>query len=79
MEQKNRIDGKNSSLNDTRLERLQTIGFRWAKRKGQASWDEKFVSTQASGSLYFDKYMVQQSHMYTYISVYSCILYRMNS
>lgn len=42
MEQKNRIDGKNSSLNDLRLERLQSIGFRWAKRKGQASWNEKF-------------------------------------
>eukprot|EP00585_Thalassiosira_rotula_P004067 CAMPEP_0196141100 /NCGR_PEP_ID=MMETSP0910-20130528/8772_1 /TAXON_ID=49265 /ORGANISM="Thalassiosira rotula, Strain GSO102" /LENGTH=745 /DNA_ID=CAMNT_0041402137 /DNA_START=124 /DNA_END=2361 /DNA_ORIENTATION=- len=42
MEQKNRIEGKNSSLNDSRLERLQRIGFRWAKRKGQASWDEKF-------------------------------------
>jgi hypothetical protein len=44
MEQKNRIEGKNSSLNDSRLERLQMIGFRWAKRKGQASWNEKFVS-----------------------------------
>jgi hypothetical protein len=44
MEQKNRIEGRNSSLNDSRLERLQMIGFRWAKRKGQASWNEKFVS-----------------------------------
>lgn len=44
MEQKNRTDGKNSSLNDARLGRLERIGFRWAKRKGQASWDEKFVS-----------------------------------
>lgn len=42
MEQKNRTEGKNSSLNDSRMERLQSIGFRWAKRKGQASWDEKF-------------------------------------
>jgi len=42
MEQKNRLEGKNSSLNDSRLERLQMIGFRWAKRKGQASWNEKF-------------------------------------
>ena len=42
MEQKNRTEGKNSSLNDSRLERLQSIGFRWAKRKGQASWNEKF-------------------------------------
>lgn len=44
MEQKNRIDGKSSSLTDSRFERLQAVGFRWAKRKGQASWDEKFVS-----------------------------------
>ncbi len=51
MEQKNRIEGKNSSLNDSRLERLQTIGFRWAKRKGQASWDEKFVSYLRCGVL----------------------------
>lgn len=42
MEQKNRIEGKNSSLNDSRLKRLVSIGFRWAKRKGQVSWDEKF-------------------------------------
>ena len=44
MEQKNRIEGKNSSLNDSRLERLESIGFRWAKRKGKEAWDEKFVS-----------------------------------
>jgi hypothetical protein len=42
MEQKNRLEGRNSSLNDSRLERLQMIGFRWAKRKGHASWNEKF-------------------------------------
>ena len=39
-----REEGKQSSLNDSRLGRLQNIGFQWAKRKGQASWDEKFVS-----------------------------------
>jgi len=44
MEHKNRFDGKSSALNDGRLARLQSIGFRWAKRKGQASWEEKFVS-----------------------------------
>mmetsp|Transcript_26208 Transcript_26208/g.55305 ORF Transcript_26208/g.55305 Transcript_26208/m.55305 type:complete len:522 (-) Transcript_26208:281-1846(-) len=42
MEQKNRSEEKTSSLNDSRLERLESIGFRWAKRKGQASWDAKF-------------------------------------
>jgi len=25
------------------LARLEGIGFRWAKRRGQANWDEKFV------------------------------------
>ena len=44
MEQKNRLEGKTSSLTDSRYERLRAVGFRWAKRKGQASWDEKFVS-----------------------------------
>jgi hypothetical protein len=44
MEHKNRVDGNASSLNDERLHRLQSIGFRWGKRKGQASWDEKYVS-----------------------------------
>ena len=44
MEHKNRVEGKTSSLNDSRLERLQRVGFRWAKRKGQVSWNEKFVS-----------------------------------
>ena len=44
MEHKNRMEGKKNSLNDTRLEKLENVGFRWAKRKGQASWDEKFVS-----------------------------------
>lgn len=43
MEYNKRIDGKKkSSLNDSRLERLQSLGFRWAKRKGQASWENHF-------------------------------------
>ncbi len=43
MEYTKRTDGKKkSSLNDSRLERLQSIGFRWAKRKGQASWENHF-------------------------------------
>lgn len=42
MEHKNRIDGKNSSLTDSRLERLESVDFRWAKRKGIHSWNEKF-------------------------------------
>mmetsp|Transcript_18546 Transcript_18546/g.37388 ORF Transcript_18546/g.37388 Transcript_18546/m.37388 type:complete len:298 (+) Transcript_18546:192-1085(+) len=44
MEHKNREDGNISALTDERLERLQSIGFRWAKRRGQVRWDEKYVS-----------------------------------
>jgi hypothetical protein len=47
MEQKLRIEGKNSSLNDARLQRLESVGFRWAKRKGQVSWNEKFEELKA--------------------------------
>lgn len=47
MEQKLRVEGKNSSLNDVRLQRLESVGFRWAKRKGQVSWNEKFEELKA--------------------------------
>ncbi|KAL7491007.1 hypothetical protein ACHAWT_000516 [Skeletonema menzelii] len=29
-------------MTDERLERLESIGFRWAKRKGQVGWDKKY-------------------------------------
>lgn len=48
MEHKLRIEGKNSSLNDARLQRLESVGFRWAKRKGQASWNEKVSHLESS-------------------------------
>ncbi len=48
MEHKNREDGNISTLTDERLERLQSIGFRWAKRRGQVRWDEKYVSQCAA-------------------------------
>eukprot|EP00986_Skeletonema_menzelii_P019164 scaffold27073_cov135-Skeletonema_menzelii.AAC.1 len=35
-------DGKTSALTDERLERLESIGFDWAKRKGQVGWDTKY-------------------------------------
>lgn len=47
MEHKLRIEGKNSSLNDARLQRLESVGFRWAKRKGQVSWNEKYEELKA--------------------------------
>eukprot|EP00573_Skeletonema_grethae_P000600 CAMPEP_0201685390 /NCGR_PEP_ID=MMETSP0578-20130828/118_1 /ASSEMBLY_ACC=CAM_ASM_000663 /TAXON_ID=267565 /ORGANISM="Skeletonema grethea, Strain CCMP 1804" /LENGTH=372 /DNA_ID=CAMNT_0048169255 /DNA_START=110 /DNA_END=1228 /DNA_ORIENTATION=- len=48
MEYNKRIDGKKkSSLNDSRLEQLQSLGFRWAKRKGEASWENHYASLVA--------------------------------
>jgi hypothetical protein len=48
MEQKLRIEGKNSQLNDARLQRLESVGFRWAKRKGsQVYWNEKYEELKA--------------------------------
>lgn len=29
-------------MTDDRLQALESIGFTWAKRKGQATWDAKF-------------------------------------
>jgi hypothetical protein len=47
MEHKLRKEGMNSSMNDVRLHRLESVGFRWAKRKGQVSWNEKFEELKA--------------------------------
>merc|ERR1712232_1053928 len=33
---------KKSSLTPLKLEALNKVGFMWAKRKGQASWDERY-------------------------------------
>lgn len=41
-EHKKLEDGKTSALTDERLERLESIGFDWAKRKGQVGWDTKY-------------------------------------
>jgi len=42
MEYKLLQDKQKSSMTPTRLEALQNLGFVWAKRKGQATWDAKF-------------------------------------
>jgi len=42
MEYKLLMDKNKSSMTDERLDALQSIGFTWAKRKGQATWDAKF-------------------------------------
>jgi len=35
-------DGKTSYMTSHKIVALESIGFRWAKPKGQASWDERF-------------------------------------
>lgn len=42
MEYKLLMDKNKSSMTEERLNALQSIGFTWAKRKGQATWDAKF-------------------------------------
>lgn len=42
MEYKLLLDNEKSSMSPDRLESLQSIGFVWAKRKGQATWDAKY-------------------------------------
>ena len=45
MEYKKRyVKQEKSSLTNKRQQLLESIGFNWGKPKGQASWDEKFVS-----------------------------------
>eukprot|EP00559_Dactyliosolen_fragilissimus_P002589 CAMPEP_0184866516 /NCGR_PEP_ID=MMETSP0580-20130426/22723_1 /TAXON_ID=1118495 /ORGANISM="Dactyliosolen fragilissimus" /LENGTH=616 /DNA_ID=CAMNT_0027366247 /DNA_START=388 /DNA_END=2235 /DNA_ORIENTATION=- len=43
MEYKLLQDGQKSSMTQERLKALQELGFVWAKRKGQATWDAKFL------------------------------------
>ena len=42
MEYKLLLDNEKSSMSPDRLEALQSVGFVWAKRKGQATWDAKY-------------------------------------
>jgi len=46
MEYKLLQDGEKSSMTSERLSALQSIGFVWAKRKGQATWDAKYKQLQ---------------------------------
>jgi len=46
MEYKLLQDGEKSSMTNERLSALQSIGFVWAKRKGQATWDAKYKQLQ---------------------------------
>jgi hypothetical protein len=44
MERRKLIKGKKSSMSPSRLQKLKELEFDWGKEKGQASWDEKYVS-----------------------------------
>lgn len=47
MEKKFIEEGKRTSMNDMKLEALESIGFTWAKRKGEASWMHKYHELEA--------------------------------
>jgi Helicase associated domain len=42
MEKKAFEENKKTSMTERKIQVLERIGFEWAKRKGQAAWDEKF-------------------------------------
>jgi hypothetical protein len=46
MEKKALDEGLKSSITDDKERALKEVGFVWAKRKGQASWDEKYKELQ---------------------------------
>jgi len=54
MEYKLMMDGNKSSMTQERLEALTNYGFTWAKRKGQATWDAKFVQLREYKIMYGD-------------------------
>ena len=42
---KKRLDGNVSSLTDSRIRRLEHIGFHWGERRGLHNWNKRYVST----------------------------------
>jgi Helicase associated domain len=46
MEKKFMDEGKRTSMTGTRVDCLESIGFVWAKRKGEASWMLKYTELQ---------------------------------
>lgn len=54
MEYKLLMDGHKSSMTEERLQALASIGFTWAKRKGQATWDAKFEQLKEYKALHGD-------------------------
>jgi hypothetical protein len=46
MEYKMFCEGGKHSLTETKRQKLESIGFDWGKRKGDASWEQKFQELQ---------------------------------
>lgn len=46
MEYKMFCEGGKHSLSETKRQKLESIGFDWGKRKGDASWEQKFQELQ---------------------------------
>lgn len=42
MEKKAFDEGKRNSMSEQKIGALNALGFVWAKRKGQAAWNEKY-------------------------------------
>ena len=42
MEKKAHDEGKRNSMTAQKIDALNALGFTWAKRKGQAAWNEKY-------------------------------------
>ena len=47
MEKKKLDKGEKTSMTPQRKDRLEAIDFKWAKAKGQASWDMRFKELKA--------------------------------
>ena len=54
MEYKLLQDGQKSSMSTERLSALRSIGFIWAKRKGQATWDAKYLQLKDYAAIHGD-------------------------
>jgi hypothetical protein len=47
MEKKAYDKGDKSGISEKKILLLEQAGFVWAKRKGQAAWEEKFLELQS--------------------------------
>ena len=52
MEKKHMDDQKKSSMTQTKIDNLESIGFKWAQRKGQHAWIRKYIELR----MYYEQY-----------------------